>query len=1189
MKKILLSLIVLLLAIPNAFADKVMINVSGQGYVSSSYPYWVNCDSQCNIDVAETITLKATGYGNSEFVGWSGACSGSEPSCTISGGAITAIFSGKLVKEYSLTVQRNGEKGTISSDPSGIYVGSTFSYDYTKFAEGTKVILTAIQAEGAFKSWTGCSSVDGNVCTVLMESDKIVTAEFEGDILPVENAKAENKSIPSEASCGGRYEPVCDDSSCSMISGCSSGCKSPFTSDGKNCVVVQESSYFTLQVTTKGPGTVTAPFYKIYCGKECSAQYHAGDVAELTAYPEEGALFIGWQGDCSGNLSCNLVMNGSGNVTAVFKRPVNYTLKVAISGLGKVSGANIDCGNECSIHYPEGTLVLLQPHPGQDNYFKEWKGCLINDSVCAVMLDSNKTIKAIFEDIGVRRLNLSINGKGKVFYRKSNSDTLLCSSNCTRDFQKDEKIMLIPKPGLGYVFKGWEKGCSGSGNCSLSMNSHLKATAIFVPRYNVLIFVKGNGTVKSKDGLINCGDNCAVGLMEGNSIDLVAIPNPDSEFMRWRNCSSEVNECRFTALSRKRITAEFFTPTKHSLNVEVNGQDGLTGRVIANGMNCNPVCRLQFRNGTKVTLEAVPEKSLFKKWGGECSGAARQCIITMDSDKKVSALFGALYNLSYKKVGNGLYSIYLSGPTITTCEPAQTCSYKFSAGEKLKIQVLKTGNTVIHNVSGACSSIDRWGECRITMDSDKELRIDSTLTVIPLRLDVSKSGEGTVETFEKGINCGEKCSTTINFKEGTVLYAKPAQGWEFDGWESNAGTSCSGNKFRCIVVADDVMNYTVKAKFARVFRITVEKYPVSNLGIVKSEPPGIKCDSWCSLSSYRFKGDVWLVAESHGNNAISRWEGCDYEERNTCYVNPKNDLTVRAYFESCTCGEIKDNVCVRPECCDDSHCNMYQKCNKDSNKCVEKSQCFGYDMKGLSSDKLDLVVIGDGFTSTEELGKEIRFLFEESESTTVFDISPFKENRNKFNIWMRIAPDLRHDKSDIEDMNNRPNNDHVKELAATCPREATVVISKQRYRSFAYPPSAWDWGGTVFLSMQYGERKDLGKTFAHELGHAIGGLADEYTEANKGSNTNFVNCAGHAAGAMLLWGDLAGKDGVGYYTAADDPLTVSLKIRKDPDGGCSYEKTNVRPTITSLMRDYSTDKFGPVNERELKKKLGGYK
>jgi CSLREA domain-containing protein len=73
----------------------------------------------------------------------------------------------------------------------------------------------------------------------------------------------------------------------------------------------------TLSVTPVGPGRVTGA--GIDCGEDCS---ETGDgTITLTATPEAGAVFDGWEGDCSGTGACTVSLDGDRSVTARFSTP----------------------------------------------------------------------------------------------------------------------------------------------------------------------------------------------------------------------------------------------------------------------------------------------------------------------------------------------------------------------------------------------------------------------------------------------------------------------------------------------------------------------------------------------------------------------------------------------------------------------------------------------------------------------------------------------------------------------------------------------------------------------------------------------------------------------------------------------------------------------------------------------------
>ncbi|MEY2632461.1 MAG: hypothetical protein RIR00_1115, partial [Pseudomonadota bacterium] len=70
-----------------------------------------------------------------------------------------------------------------------------------------------------------------------------------------------------------------------------------------------------------GGGAVSSAPAGISCGASCTARFNAGSSVTLTAQPQAGANFLGWQGDCGGSGTCTLTMDRSHQVTAVFAMP----------------------------------------------------------------------------------------------------------------------------------------------------------------------------------------------------------------------------------------------------------------------------------------------------------------------------------------------------------------------------------------------------------------------------------------------------------------------------------------------------------------------------------------------------------------------------------------------------------------------------------------------------------------------------------------------------------------------------------------------------------------------------------------------------------------------------------------------------------------------------------------------------
>jgi len=72
-----------------------------------------------------------------------------------------------------------------------------------------------------------------------------------------------------------------------------------------------------------GVGTITSAPAGIECGDDCTDTYGHGTSVTLTATPDEGDVFTGWSGGCTGEGICTVTMIEAKNITAIFEnRPI---------------------------------------------------------------------------------------------------------------------------------------------------------------------------------------------------------------------------------------------------------------------------------------------------------------------------------------------------------------------------------------------------------------------------------------------------------------------------------------------------------------------------------------------------------------------------------------------------------------------------------------------------------------------------------------------------------------------------------------------------------------------------------------------------------------------------------------------------------------------------------------------------
>jgi hypothetical protein len=162
----------------------------------------------------------------------------------------------------------------------------------------------------------------------------------------------------------------------------------------------------TLTVASMGvagaTGTITSDPPGIDCGDDCSEAFAGGTEVTLTALPDAGSNFVGWDGACFGtDPTCELTMTLNRSVTASFE-PVGltYILDVTRTGTGDgtvtSSPAGIDCGDDCEGTYLGGTSVQLTAAAGADSTFTGWGGACSGMGDCTVTMNAARSVIASF-------------------------------------------------------------------------------------------------------------------------------------------------------------------------------------------------------------------------------------------------------------------------------------------------------------------------------------------------------------------------------------------------------------------------------------------------------------------------------------------------------------------------------------------------------------------------------------------------------------------------------------------------------------------------------------------------------------------------------------------------------------------------------------------------------------------------
>jgi len=313
----------------------LVVNLSGPGKGSVTGD-GINCSTDCKEDYLPNtqVTLTATPAKGQAFIGWSGACIGSELTCQVKmsqAQSVTAIFS--LLWELSVTKAGSGE-GRVTSE--GIDCGTDCN---EKYFPNTQVTLTASALEdSSFNGWGGSCTGTSPTTTVIMAAMKTCSATF--DRLPPTQGiftlnRNGNGTVSAKRVASSKLEMRCLPTNCNKV----------------------------------------------------SQAFDLGTQLTLTALPKDGSTFVEWSDGCSGTateltvtLTADTVCTANFTLIPMEELPSDmYRLTILAMGTGygevKASDGGIQCGEVCENNYFKDQRVRLKASPDALSTFKQWSGC----------------------------------------------------------------------------------------------------------------------------------------------------------------------------------------------------------------------------------------------------------------------------------------------------------------------------------------------------------------------------------------------------------------------------------------------------------------------------------------------------------------------------------------------------------------------------------------------------------------------------------------------------------------------------------------------------------------------------------------------------------------------------------------------------------------------------------------------
>lgn len=220
---------------------------------------------------------------------------------------------------------------------------------------------------------------------------------------------------------------------------------------------------------------------------------------------------------------------------------------------------------------------------------------------------------------------------------------------------------------------------------------------------------------------------------------------------------------------------------------------------------------------------------------------------------------------------------------------------------------------------------------------------------------------------------------------------------------------------------------------------------------------------------------------------------------------------------------------------------------------LEDVKCVSVFENGDPKNKIDITFLGYGFSDIDTYNNEInRYV-----NNIMLSFEPFKEFKDRFNFY-------RIDENNIECQIGsfiQCDRFEIKLAASDCPSDYIILLVDRNFISDLVRPVR----SSAISNIVKVNTADKPFVMVHEFGHSFGDLADEYVDLSYYNSVDFfvddyVNCD---STPCPTW---AGVEDTSCYR------------------GCSLNQY-FRPTETSVMRSLSSTTFGPVNERELIRRM----
>ena len=210
---------------------------------------------------------------------------------------------------------------------------------------------------------------------------------------------------------------------------------------------------------------------------------------------------------------------------------------------------------------------------------------ITNQVLCADLLCNTPAVGEIGDFVSANMAAVVVQGDNITVTKagtggglvESTDRRLSCGNRCVSPYTAGTLVTLTAKSNSGSTFTGWLGACTGTGNCTVTINGVNTATATFdlvaagggggggggvvVPPssgFQLKVSTSNPGTITSDIGGINCGLACSATVASGTAVTLTATPPAGKTFAGWSGaCTGSLTTCTVTVNANLSAKANF--------------------------------------------------------------------------------------------------------------------------------------------------------------------------------------------------------------------------------------------------------------------------------------------------------------------------------------------------------------------------------------------------------------------------------------------------------------------------------------------------------------------------------------------------------------------------------------------------------------------------------------------------------